>query len=287
MEIRPIGREEELRVLAELAAELQADPESHNAYLDLSADGIEAELAESTWRDVSAVAVDGGSIVGWLIGDVEPSMGRVWWFGPFVIAGDWATVADELLIACRDRLAPGVSEEEIAVDARFRRCRAWAPTHGFVEEEGSFVSVLEQPLAPPSIVVREIAADDRDAVVALHEQLFPGTHTTGSDLVDGHDDIHRRLVVDIDGHVAGYVAVERQVHGDGYIDFVGVAPSMRRRGLGAELVRAGVAELHRLEVTTIGLTVRVGSAGARQLYASLGFREERTLIPMRRGFSVS
>lgn len=286
MQIRPIGDESELQRLAGFASPLQMRPESHIAYLGIEPSGLGAELAEASWRDVSAVAVDGDVLVGWLIGDVEPSMGRVWWFGPFVVADEWEAVAADLLDACRAQLPAHVAEEEMAVDARFDRCRAWAPLAGFVEEEGSFVLVLEGPLDEPKIEIREIARADHDAVATLHERLFPGTHTTGRDLVDAHDETHRRLVVDVDGVVAGYIAVERQADGCGYIDYLGVAPDVRRRGLGAELVRAGVAELHRLGSTSVGLTVRVGGTGARGLYDSLGFREERTLVPLRRGFSL-
>ena len=175
----------------------------------------------------------------------------------------------------------------MAVDARFERCRDWATTQGFVEEEGSYVLQLESALAPSSTPVREIIDADRDQVARLHDALFPGTHTTGSDLVAGHDEAHRRLVIDVDGEVVGYIAVERQPDGSGYIDYLGVAPSARRRGLGGDLVRAGVAELKRLDVSGIGLTVRVGSEGARELYRSLGFEEERVAIPLRRGFSLA
>jgi ribosomal protein S18 acetylase RimI-like enzyme len=287
MDIRPIVDAAELTALAQLAAPLQSRPESHIAYLGLERDGIADELAASTWRDVSAVAAIDDSIVGWLVGDVDPEMGRVWWFGPFVVGGDFATVATGLLTTCRRRMPAGIREEELAVDARFGPCRTWAVTEGFTEEEGSFVFVLEASLGSSTSAVREIAAADHDAVVQLHDELFPGTHTTGADLVAGHDATHRRLVVERHGEVVGYIAVERQADGSGYIDYVGVASTARRTGLGGELVRAGVAELRSLGSRSISLTVREGNRGARDLYTSLGFDEERVLVPMRRGFSLA
>lgn len=286
MEIRPIT-DDDLSTLAGVAAGLQMHQASHIAYLGLEVDGIEAELVDTTWRDCGAVAIENGEVVGWLVGDVEPPMGRVWWFGPFVAAGDWESIATALLAACRAQLADNVDEEEMAIDSQFEGYREWAIALGFHDEEGSLALTLERPVEAPAVLVREIADDDHDAVVELHDQLFPGTHTTGRDLVAGHDDTHRRLVVDVEGAIAGYIAVERQADGSGYIDYLGVAPSMRRRGLGAELVRAGVAELRRLDSSPIALTVRLGSDGARELYASLGFTEERVLIPLRKGFSLA
>src|SRR5680860_267260 len=224
MEFRTIRDEHELNTLAALAAPLQQRPETHVVYLGVEADGIVAELTETTWSDVSAVAVDGDTVVGWLIGDVDSEMGRVWWLGPFVAFDDWEAVATELFATARRQLAAGVDEEEMSVDARFERFRAWATSHGFVEEEGSYVLQLEGGLEPGNAVIRDIADADRDAVARLHEELFPGTHTTGAELVAGHDDRHRRLVAELDGDAVAYIAVERQADGSGYIDFLGVAP---------------------------------------------------------------
>ncbi len=288
MATRPFLDERELPRLAQLAAPLQARPESHVVYLGIEAEGILAEIAETTWRDVGVVAVadDADEPIGWLIGDIDREMGRVWWFGPFVTVDGWEDVASELLAAGRLQLPPDVVEEEIAVDARFERCRAWAQRKGFEESEGSFVLDLAGSIDPPTVDVRDVTDDDHVALAALHDALFPGTHTTGAALAAGHDETHRRLVIDADGELAGYIAVERQADGSGYIDFLGVAPTARRRGFGAELVRAGVLELHSLGATTISLTVRVSSDGARELYTSLGFREERTAIPLRHGWSA-
>jgi ribosomal protein S18 acetylase RimI-like enzyme len=288
MELGRIEDEDELVALSEFAAPLQVDPTTHCGYLGTTASGIAAELAEATWQDVSVVAVASGEIVGWLVGDVDPDMGRVWWLGPFVRADDWESVPDALLAAGREQLLAAVTEEEMAVDARFDRCRSWAARHGFAEEEGSHILQLDGPAdAPPKMPVREIHDDDHAAVIRLHEELFPGTHATGEQLVAGHDAKHRRLVAESDGAVAGYVAVEIQPDGSGYVDYLGVEPTYRRRGVGADLVRAGVAELRELGADGVGLSVRAGSEGARDLYVSLGFDEERFVVPVRRGFSLA
>ena len=290
MNVRRVG-DDELATLAALAAPLQADGRSHVAYLAVEADDIRAELEESTWATVSAVDVDaGGRVVAWLIGDIENDIGRVMWLGPFVASGVWAATASRLLAAARDQLPASVTEEELAVDGRFESCRAWAVTEGFAADEGSYVLTLDGPLDPPAtseLLVREIRDEDHGAVVRLHEDMFPGTHTTGLRLVAGHDERHRRLVAEQEGEVVGYVAVEIQADGSGYIDFVGVDPAARRSGVGGALVRAGVAELRSSGAVSIGLTVREGSDGARELYASLGFREERFIVPLRRGFSLA
>ena len=70
MELGRIGDESELGRLSEFAESLQRHPETHVAYLGIEADGVAAGLSETTWQDVSAVAVSDGALIGWLVGDV-------------------------------------------------------------------------------------------------------------------------------------------------------------------------------------------------------------------------
>jgi ribosomal protein S18 acetylase RimI-like enzyme len=276
----------DLAVMAELASRAQADPATVIAYLGVDADSILGDLEEIDWRSVSALLFDRGRLVGWLVGDSDVELGRVFWLGPFVESADWEAVAGRLYAHCSALLPSGVTEQEMAVDVRFERCQRWASTVGFGAEEGSSALRLEGELAPPRIVVRPAGEDDVATVGALHDELFAGTHTTGRRLVLGGDQRHVRLVTEIDGEPAGYVAVELQPDGSGYVDYLGVAPQHRRRGLGAELVRAGVEVLRRLDAEPIHLTVRESNHAARSLYASLGFAEDRVIRPLRKGFSL-
>ena len=281
----------DLPELAAMAARLQARPERHIAYLGVDASGIEAELGQLSWQLVSVVATDDrtSEITGFLIGDVDEEMGRVWWNGPFVRGEEWHSLADDLLAEARRQLPANVTEEEMAIDARFASFETWAFDHGFAAEVGSWVLTLERDLVAPAgdgeIAYRLMTEDDHDDVARIHEDQFPGTHTTGARLVAQHDVDHPRLVAVADDEVLGYVAVEREADGSGYIDFVAVEPSHRRRGLGAGLIGAGVAALKTLGAEPVCLTVREDIAGARELYASLGFTEERLICPLRRGFA--
>lgn len=285
----------DLPTLAALAAPFQARPERHIVYLATECAAIEAELTETTWESVSVVALrDDGrgdeSIAGWLIGDVDEELGRVWWIGPFVCDENWQPLASDLLAEARRRLPPGVDEEEMAVDARFEGFEPWADEAGFRADGGAWVLTLDRALDDSTDhdhVVRTMTAADHDAVASLHDELFPGTHTTGRRLVDQQDDRHPRLVAVSDGTVTGYVAVERQPDGSGYIDYLGVDPGARRRGLGRALVRAGIVALLAIDADPIHLTVREHITGARELYASLGFTEERLARPFRRRFGLT
>ena len=282
--------EADRQALAEFAAPLQARPERHITYLGIDPSAIAAELVaeDDDWTAVTAVAEDAGRLVGWLMGSVDAHLGRVWWFGPFVDADDgaWRDVVDALWRSARGLLPAGVDQEELAPDSRYTLLADWAEAVGFDADPGSVVLTLEGALPAPTAVIRPLEPGDARAVADLHDLLFPGTHTTGEALARGADDAHVRLVADVDGSVAGYVAVERLPDDDGYIDFLGVAPGHRRRGLGGDLVRAGVGALDRLGCRRHHLTVREAESGARSLYAGLGFQEERTIRPFRRGFRL-
>lgn len=281
--------------LAAIAASLQVRPERHIPRLGMDANDIQAELEELTWQPISAVAAASGDgdpddIVGWLIGDVDEEMGRVWWIGPFVRADDWQSIASELLAEARRRLPSNVAEEEMAVDARFADFEPWVAERGFHADPGSWALTLEGDLMAPAdtheIAYRSMSDSDHDDVARIHDEQFPGSHTTGARLIAQHDVERPRLVVVGGGRVLGYVAVEKEPDGSGYIDFVGVEPTQRRRGLGGGLIRAGVAALKALDAEPVHLTVREDLAGARELYASLGFTEECLIRPFRRGFTL-
>ena len=89
-----------------------------------------------------------------------------------------------------------------------------------------------------------------------------------------------------EGVPVGYVAVEVQPDGSGYVDYLGVAAQARGAGLGRVLVAGALRGLAARGVTRVHLTVRVDNATARALYASLGFVEERVAVPYRRGFDL-
>jgi len=283
--------------MAAFAARLQERPDAHVAYLDVEAPALAEEMIadDDDWTAVTALASDGDRLVGWLMGSVDVDLGRVWWFGPFVDApmlDDWIDRVDALYASCVGLLPDDVSDEEFAPDARFTRLVRWAISQGFVRDADSAVLVLDRDVdAGGSSVgsgelavgsVRRLDAPDETALAAMHDTMFAGTHTTASGLLAGADDDHLRLGLEVGDRLVGYVAVERQPGGDGYIDFVGVDPELRGRGYGERLVRAGIDALRARGCGRISLTVREDNPAARALYRRLGFQEERVIAALRR-----
>lgn len=76
-----------------------------------------------------------------------------------------------------------------------------------------------------------------------------------------------RVVVDGQGHVAGFVTIT-----DDWIDQVGVVPAWRGRGLGAHLVARSLRALRKAGCEEAWLTVNVDNP-AHELYLRLGFED--------------
>jgi ribosomal protein S18 acetylase RimI-like enzyme len=289
--------ESDRAALAALAGSQQRHPERHITYLGVEPEHIAAEMVEEDddWTAVSAVADDGGRIRGWLMGSVDVEMGRVWWFGPFVDTDDtgWRGVVDGLYAHASSLLPGSVDQEEFAPDSRHALLAQWASDQGFQRDPGSAILGLDHPLDPPAEkpagIVRPVTEHDR-RFVELHDELFAGTHTNGRGLIAATDADHIRLVLEVEGPddvtVVGYVAVDVQPDGGGYVDYLGVDPAHRRHGYGLTLVRAGVEALAERGCERFDLTVREANHGARALYSSLGFVEERVVHPYRKGFEL-
>ncbi len=286
-ELRIVGAEtDRLPALAATAEAAQRDPERFVAFFGEDRATIEAEIGRvERWSEATHVAARGDRVVGWIMAESEAELDRVWWWGPVVAAGEpWSAVADALYGVARAALDDRYDEEELAADARSAPFAAFAARHGFRADPASAVLRAEIVDTEPDPRVTALAPADADHVAAMHDALFPGRHTTGRRLVAAPDGL--RLVLREGGRAIGYVAVELEPDGAGYIDFLGVDPGNRGRGVGSALVTSALSALGRRGVTVADLTVRVDNVAARGLYRRLGFEELRAVRPYRKGFSL-
>lgn len=280
------ARATDLADIARLIANRQRVPEQHIAYLGADVESITIDIESlDDWYRFSAVAEHAGELIGALVPELDGEMGRTWLFGPFVTIEPWDTIADGLYTHVRSLMPDTITEEEALSDSRNAHVRAWAERTGLIEEEGSVLLDLRprartEPLADR---VRDLTAVDHEGVAKLHDDAFPGTHTTASALVASD---HPRAVIDISGRLAGYVAYEVQSDNSGYIDYLAVDREHQGAGLGRALVSHACVDLFDRGVTNVHLSVREGNAAARALYGRIGFIEERTAVPFRKGFTL-
>lgn len=283
MSVAVLGAGDEAAVVAYVVA-AQADPARHVTYVGSEPVSALADLtAAAAWRERTFVARDGGGgITGVLTVDVDEDLGRLWWLGPW--ADDDATA--RAMLAAGAEVAGAVREREFAPDARNTLLAGLATELGYRAETPSAVLVRDLSSWPPDDLpvtgmIRPLEPEDRGDVARLHEHLFAGTHTRGRDLVRDQDTM---ILVAGDDPI-GYIATQDQADDTLYIDFLGVDPAARGRGLGRALIAAAVTRAAAAGAPSASLTVRIDNQHARALYDSLGFVEERVIAPYRRGFT--
>lgn len=136
------------------------------------------------------------------------------------------------------------------------------------------------PAAGPGDDVDRAGRDDAAAIAVLHDVEFPRTHTSAARLVADADD-GGRVVLVVRGRdgLLGYAAGQVQPDGEGYVDYLGVAPAARRSGIGGRLATAVVREVLAGSTTgRVNLTVQDHRTPARALYAALGFVHDVSFV---------
>jgi len=274
------AEEERLSAVMAYVAGAQAEPRRHVTYVGEDVTTLAEEFSEAqAWADRLLVALIGDQLAGVLLADIDTGMRRVWWIGPWA---DTEVVAIALLSHARERFGGLFDEEELAPDSRNEMLRSAALRLGFAEGTASSVLSKMDLTTDGTSSTEQLAETRADHVAELHDSLFPGTHTTGAKLVNLEGT--RIRTAQLNGVTAGYVAYEIQADGTGYINYVGVSPVARRRGLGRALIADVCRELAADGAGAVHLTVRADAPGAVDLYRSLGFNQERIIVPYRRGF---
>jgi len=121
--------------------------------------------------------------------------------------------------------------------------------------------------------VRPFHPADAEAVVALWERCELTRPWN-----DPHKDIQRKLTVradlflvgEVEGAIIGTVMAGYEGH-RGWINYLGVDPAFRRRGLGRVLMQEAERHLREAGCPKINLQVRSANTDAIKFYRSIGF----------------
>jgi ribosomal protein S18 acetylase RimI-like enzyme len=129
------------------------------------------------------------------------------------------------------------------------------------------------------MLIRPFQLSDADAVVALWDRC--GLIRAWN---DPRKDIRRKLAVHPDlflvGEAAGAIVGSVMAGYDGHrgwINYLGVDPAFRRRGLGRALMREAERRLREAGCPKINLQVRTGNAEAIVFYNSIGFIQDNVV----------
>jgi ribosomal protein S18 acetylase RimI-like enzyme len=289
-----VGPDELDEVVAFVAAQ-QARPERSITYVGTEAAGIRAELdgLAPPWATTARVVRAAAGVTGAVAVEWDGELGRAWILGPWVAGDDdaWSAGAGPLLDAALAQPPPAVTRYELCGDVAHRGLAALAAGRGWSPTEVNHVLVVDAATAGTwapddggAGPLRPAGPDDTAGIAALHDVEFPDSYASARQLVDGQGDGSRTVLVADDGRggVAGYAAGEVHDDGEGYVDFVVVAPAARGTGLGRRLM-VGLTRrlLDRAPLDRVALTVQDHRRPARALYERLGFRSDGSIVAYR------
>jgi ribosomal protein S18 acetylase RimI-like enzyme len=304
-QIRP-ARDSDLDEVLALLERLQSMPEHHIGYHGETRAELTEELTETHWPAATLLAVDDADRVhGVLTADIDTTLGRVWWHGPFVdVPADhpaadriWDRTADALYDRARELPnLKDIADSELFGDVANRRLAQFAGRHGY--GDGTYTSVValagvdlvrmigSVPDTVDGVEVLEFPTPPTDSVAAaalirLHDECFPDTYLSAAQLLSGEGD-RTVVVAKAGGRVVGYAAGRMQQL-EYYLDFVAVAADYRGRGIGGPLITLLVQRLadRNGERPKVIATVFGTNTSSQRMLRKLGFSTFLELVGYR------
>jgi RimJ/RimL family protein N-acetyltransferase len=276
---------ERLDELIQFVVRLNSDGAHHIGFFGEGEADVRASLAECQISPAEGfrLAYEEGELVGVFGVDADPEINRAWLFGPLVKHEDWHTVADQLYAEVLPLIPVDIRDYDLFCDIQNTRIQAFAARHGFpLNSENAVLTLKRENYTPAAngksniIPYREELFDQFEQ---LHKTLFPNAYFTARQMVEKLDGDHRLFLAVEKDRLLGYHFCKIEAASDsGYVDFIGRDPDARGRGIGADLLVAGLDWMLAAPSTMkINLTVNADNMAARALYEKFGFVTDRIM----------
>lgn len=291
--IKIIPCQDRFEDLVSFAARLNSDGAHHIGFFGEGEAEVRASLAECLVPTAEGfrLAYDGNQLVGVFGLDADPEIGRAWLFGPLVDHADWHTLADQLYAEVLSLIPADIREYDLFCDAQNVCLDAFAARHGFpLLSENAVMTMARGDYKPSAKRKSQIIAYDEsffEQFEKLHKTLFPTTYFTARQIVQKINE-NLQLLFAVEGdQLLGYHFYKIEPEAElGYIDFIGTDAAARGRGIGADLLAAGIDwMLSSPSTKKVSLTVNANNAVARGLYEKFGFCTERVMRGYRKRIS--
>lgn len=284
MEIVPC--QDRLDELIQFVARLNSDGAHHIGFFGEGEADIRASLAECLIPPAEGfrLGYQEDRLVGVFGVDADPEVSRAWLFGPLVNHDDWHDIADQLYTEVQPLIPTDIATYDLFCDVQNTHMEGFAVRHGFVLSSENAVLTLARENYRPSprgstAAILAYQEEYFEQLENLHNLLFPKTYFTARQMVERVDDNRQLFVALEDGRLLGYHFCKNEPETEsGYIDFIGTDASARGRGIGADLLAAGIDWMFSAPTTKeINLTVNAENVAARKLYETFGFVIERIM----------
>ncbi|MBT9595166.1 MAG: GNAT family N-acetyltransferase [Vitreoscilla sp.] len=246
-----------------------------------------AELPEGEaafWRAVGSR----GETLGVIGCEIDRSQQRAWIRGPWAVPGLSSASLEAVLLNTLERALPEInhldafpSEDDATLAALYRGAGyCWMDIHRVMQAALGDAGTLTA--ADPRI--RPARSDDLRLWLPLHRGLFPGSYLSDDEIAAAISDGPRLVLTALlDGWPAGYLVAKDDPTGDElYVDYLGVDPAARGRGLGRALLQHAMSWGEDRGRRRAALTVRQDRAEALSLYLQCGFQQARAGVHWRK-----
>jgi ribosomal protein S18 acetylase RimI-like enzyme len=283
---------EHLEELIQFVTRLNQDESHHIGYFGVGEAETRASLDECLIppADSFQLAYENKKLIGIFGADADPEIGRAWLFGPIIEHEDWQNIADQLYTALQSVIPQSIPEYELFCDVKNINLNEFAERHNFSPRSDNAILFLlrenYQSKAKEKITIIDFETIYFDQFERLHNQVFPKTYFTAKQIVEKLDDKHHLLIAIDNERLLGYFFGKIESE-SGYVDFIAADESARGRGIGADLLAAGLHWMFAAPTTQrVNLTVNADNTAACSLYNKFGFTTERITRGYRKKINV-
>jgi ribosomal protein S18 acetylase RimI-like enzyme len=218
--------------------------------------------------------------------DEESKVAEIW--GPFIKSEEWLNVATTMWQALLAKIPTKMSTFYGFYHNKNSRAEEFMNSLQFKRGNENLVLEVnkdEFKQGTYSHIVGELKGRTMD-FIALHDACFPATYYDGKEIV-GRLDEEKNVFLYVENDVVqGYVFVEAdpEFH-EGSIEFVGVLPEARGKGIGLQLTKRAIEYLFSFDgMKRIRLCVGRTNETAIRLYKKAGFIEKRQLVSFEKSY---
>lgn len=271
--------------LVQFVARSNSDGAHHIGFFGEGEADVRAALAECLIPPAEGfrLAYEGDQLVGVFGVDADSEISRAWLFGPVVEHEDWHAVADQLYAEVLPLIPVDIRDYDLFCDVQNVNLQAFAVRHGFpLNSENAVLTLARQKYKSSAKGQTRITPYQKrffKQFEKLHIELFPKAYFTARQIVEKIDERHQLFLAVERNHLFGYHFGKIEPESEsGYVDFIATEPPARGRGIGADLLAAGVDWMLSAPTTQkINLTVNADNVSARHLYEKFGFVTDRVM----------
>ena len=283
--IQIISCKDRIDELVHFVTRLNSDGVHHIGFFGEGEADVRSSLAECLIPPSEGfmLAYDDDQLVGTFGVDADAEVNKAWLFGPLVEHADWHTIADQLYASVLPLISANIRVRDMFCDVQNIHIEEFAVRHAFpLNSENAVLTLRRDNYKSFPNGKTQVSAYQEGFFKQfdeLHKLLFPTAYFTARQMVEKIDENHHLFVAVEDGHLLGYHFCKIEPESEsGYVDFIGTETSARGRGIGADLLTAGVDWMLSAPTTKkINLTVNADNIVARNLYEKSGFVTERVM----------